>query len=126
MKLYFTLKELNPHNYPLDKETQDNLEVLIERLSLIREAYGKPMKVTSGLRSPEDQKRINPKAPKSAHLLGMAVDISDKDKELKTWLKDNLDVLETVDLYCESFDVTTTWVHFQTRKPRSGKRVFNP
>lgn len=123
-KLYFTIEELNNHKVQLTEEQTNNLKVLIERLSVIREKYGKPFVVTSGVRSIQDQMRINPNAPKSAHLLGMAVDISDHDGELKKWLLANIHILEEADLYCEDFKTTVTWVHFQTRK--ASKRVFMP
>ena len=124
--LHFTIQELNPHNYPLTPEIEASLNDLIAKVSLIREAYGLPMTVSSGLRSQADQQRINPSAPKSAHLVGMAVDIADADGKLKEWLKANLHILEQVDLYCESFDSTPSWTHFQTRKTKSGNRVFIP
>jgi uncharacterized protein YcbK (DUF882 family) len=84
------------------------------------------MTVTSGLRSKEDQARINPGAPKSKHLMGQACDISDKNGELKKWIKANVSVLESAGLWCESFDATPSWVHFQVVPPKSGNRFFIP
>lgn len=126
MKVYFSLKELNPKNYPTTQEQLSNLKDLINKISIIREAYGKPMTVTSGLRSQADQARINPSASKSKHLLGAAVDISDPNGDLKDWLKSNIKLLEQTGLYCEHFDHTPTWVHLQILPPKSGKRFFIP
>lgn len=125
-KLYFTINELNPHNYPLTEEIENNLNILIIRLSKLRELWGKPMSVNSGLRSQEDQARINPSAPKSKHLIGAAVDLADRNGEMKAWLKANPKILIECDLYCEAYSYTPTWLHCQIISPRSGLRVFKP
>jgi len=117
-----TAKELNPHGYKLDKEQQDNQDKLLKAINIIRTAWGKPMTVTSGVRSAEDQKRINPSAPKSKHLIGAAVDIADNG-DLYKWLQgDGAKTLEEAGLYCE-LD-TKGWVHFQCIPPGSKKRWF--
>lgn len=120
------LQELNPHSYPTDKEVDNNLKILLERMNKVRTLWNKPMTVTSGLRSQADQARINPNAPKSNHLLGAACDISDPKKELATWIKANIDEMAKIGLWFEDFDSTPTWVHFQIYPPRSGKRIFKP
>src|SRR5690606_8556270 len=96
-----SLKELNPHNYKLTEEQQNNQNTLYVAMNKIRAAYGKPMIVTSGVRSMEDQMRINPTAPKSKHLLGAAVDIADKDASLYKWCKDHEDLLAEAGLWLE-------------------------
>lgn len=121
-----TLDELNPKGYELTSEQQTNLFKLHIAINKVRSAYGKPMRVTSGVRSMADQLRINPKAPKSKHLLGLACDISDKDSKLWNWCMVNLDLLEDAGLYLEAKSATPMWVHFQAAPPRSGKRVFLP
>lgn len=122
----FTKDEFNPKKYTLTEEQDKNLDKLLIAMNKIRAAYGKPMIVTSGVRSMEDQMRINPKAPKSKHLLGLAVDIADKDKKLKEWLLNNVPELEIAGLYCENFEYTESWVHFQCLSPKSGRRFFIP
>jgi hypothetical protein len=96
---------------------QQNIDELLKRINIVRAAYGKPMKVTSGYRNLQDMKRIysNKKFPMhSAHLFGMAVDIADPDGELGKWLHgDGAAILEQADLYCERD--TKGWIHFQTR-----------
>lgn len=119
-----TLEELNPHAYPLSLETQANLLALLDRLNEVRAAWGRAMIVTSGLRSPADQARINPRAPQSRHLTGQAVDILDEGLELTAWLKANPEILKNAGLWCE--DGNKNWVHFQSCPPRSGKRWFLP
>lgn len=117
------------------KEVQDNLLTLLERLSKIRSSYGKPMTVTSGLRTKEDQIRIYKakgitdlsKIPMgSKHLVGAAADILDLRQELQQWCIKNEKMLADVGLWCEKFDYTKTWVHFQCYPPKSGARFFIP
>lgn len=110
----------------VDLTTQHNLEELKRRMNVVRSAYGQPMLVTSGLRTQQDQMRINPKAPKSKHIMGKACDISDRSGALKAWILANVEILESAGLWCEDFAHTPTWVHFQSEPPRSGKRFFIP
>ena len=80
---YFTLKELTKSdtakrrgitNIP-NKEEENNLIALVENiLDPLREAYGKPIIVTSGYRC-EELNRLVGGSKTSQHRAGMAVDI---------------------------------------------------
>lgn len=80
---YFTLKELTRSdtasargidNSPT-KEAQANLEALVDNvLDPLREAWGKPLTVTSGYRSPKLNKAVGGSST-SDHLKGRAADI---------------------------------------------------
>lgn len=118
--------ELNSKNYPTDSETQQNLDNLLKAINVVRVKWAKPMIITSGLRSQEDQNRINPSAPKSKHLLGLACDVFDKDGSLAKWVLENLDLMQELGFYFEDFRYTPNWVHFQLAPPKSGKRIFIP
>lgn len=130
-----TLKEiLKNYKYEdLDPKIQDNINDLLEKINIIRKLWGKPMTVTSGFRSKEDQIRIYKskgitdlkRIPmKSLHLSGEAIDIYDPGLELTKWLKKNPDILKDAGFWCE--EGNSNWVHFQTRSPKSGKRWFLP
>ena len=123
---HFVVSEINNHGYAVTPEIASNINTLIDRLSQVRDAWGKPMIVTSGLRSATDQQRINPSAPKSNHLIGAAADISDPDGSLKAWVGDNLPLMETIGLWFEAFESTPTWCHMQIYPPKSGNRIFVP
>lgn len=116
-------------------EIQKNLNDLLVKLNKVRALYGKPMIVTSGLRTMEDHLRIyrekgitDPKKipMKSRHLTGDAADFGDSKQELQKWCLANVKVLEEIGLYCEDFSATKNWVHFQQLPPKSGKRFFMP
>ncbi len=121
-------------------QTQNNLRLLLEKLNEVRKLYGKPMGVTSGLRTPLDHLRIyQEKAARekkpfdikrvptaSKHLIGAAADIYDPKRTLTAWCLTHQDDLERLGLYCEDFNYTRSWVHFQITAPKSGKRFFKP
>lgn len=105
-------------------EIKENLEVLLEKINRVRLAYEKPLTVTSGLRSDADQARINPKAPKSNHLKGAAIDILDPFADLYHWAKANESLLVEIGLWME--ERRGGWLHFQIFPPKSQRRWFNP
>lgn len=81
---HFTIAELcksdTADRYGIDnrckKEHVANLTALVDNvLDPLREAYGKPIHVNSGFRSPALNKKIGG-APTSDHLKGMAADIT--------------------------------------------------
>ena len=124
------MKELNKKEIKVSNIIESNLLTLQNRLNKLRAAWGKPMIVSSGLRCEEQQKNLiksgKSTATKSRHLIGCAADIADADGELKEWLKANPWVLETCELWCEHWESTPTWVHFQIVPPASGSRWFKP
>lgn len=125
-----TMKELNPDNLPLEGAVERNMKTLFERMNELRGIWGRPMIVTSGLRSDEKQKALiaegKSKARLSRHLFGAACDIFDPNKELGRWCLENESVLVKIGLWCEHPDYTRNWVHFQIIPPMSGKRFFIP
>lgn len=113
----------------LDKEIQDNLLILLEKINKVREKYGKPMKVNDGYRRPEDTPPNG--AKHSQHLLGAAIDLDDNDSaDLWKWCFNNLDFLKEVGLWLEDPRWTHgkigTWQHFQINPPASDHRIFIP
>lgn len=124
----------------LSKEHQDNLSLLLHRINLVRTAWGKPMTVTSCIRTEADQIRIyaekgitdKSKIPMgSKHLSCAAVDIADPQGLLKAFMiGHNEEMLEFADLYMEDPAATKTWCHLQILPFKSYKpgmsRVFKP
>lgn len=118
---------------------QHNLEALLKSINVIRAAWGKPMRVTSGFRSIQHHIDIyrtialrkkkpfsNLQVPMgSRHLTGEAVDIADPDGSLHDFVSNNVELLEKAGLWCEVKDDTPR-VHFQIKPPKSGLRFFKP
>ena len=128
------LKELlNPHNVTECTDSQlVNLNELLARVNKVRADWGKPMTVTSGLRTNADMERIYHSKiyPKmSKHLFGQACDIAD-DGSLMSWLKENDSArMKQYNLWGELG--TNGWVHLQivpmgSYDPKTDIRWFNP
>lgn len=86
---YFTIKELTYSKTAIEKhidnepseEIISNLEKLVDNvLDPLRKAYGKPITVNSGYRSPELNKAVNG-SKTSDHVYGRAADITVFTKE---------------------------------------------
>lgn len=103
---------------PLD--AQHNMEVLLVSINKLRDDWGKPMVVTSGFRTAQDQKNINASAPNSKHCKGQAVDIADPDGKLYQYVweldKNNRQVLKDYGLWFEQGTSRMDghgWIHCQ-------------
>ena len=119
----------------LDINIKTNLETLLNRLNMLREAWGKPMQITSGLRDKDDQIRIYaqkgitdikqiPMASK--HLYGQAADIYDPKFELTEFCKCNdSSILKELCLWAEE-DKSAPRLHLQIVGVPSGARWFRP
>jgi hypothetical protein len=118
-----------------------NINTLIPKVNELLERFGEYRKVNSGLRTMADHTRIykeinakrkaqglpeKPVPMGSHHLSGAAIDLEDRDDKLKKWILNNVSVLDELDIYCESFSHTDTWVHIQCISPKTKKRFFIP
>ena len=110
----------------LTDDIRTHISQLLPKVNRLMEEFGEERGVNSGWRTPSMQMKINPKAPKSKHTTGDAIDLEDKDGKLKEWCVDNQDLLEECELYMEHPSATPTWVHLQQIPPRSGNRIFYP
>lgn len=83
--------------------------------------------VASGWR-PAGVNAATPNAAKaSKHMTGEACDIRDTaGRDLARWCLANVDKLREIGLWCERFQWTPTWVHFQIVPPASGLRIYVP
>jgi hypothetical protein len=82
--------------------------------------------VSSGWRPPRINNITDGAAPKSKHLIGLAVDLYDPEGEIDNFCMSNPDKLEKIGLWMEHPSATKGWCHLQSVPPRSGNRVFYP
>lgn len=89
--------------------------------------------VASGWRPKGINARTSNAAARSTHLTAEGCDIQDsRNRALARWCIKHEAVLVEVGLWCEDFRWTAgknlddPWVHFQTRAPKSGNRIFVP
>ena len=127
----------------LDDTLVGNINSLVPKINQLLEVFGEYRKVSSGIRTVADHKRIYeeknlarkskglneiPVPMGSKHLSCEAIDLADPDGSLKQWLKTEvgIETMTQLDLYQEHPDYTPSWVHLQCVPPKSGSRVFKP
>lgn len=112
------------------EEISNNLDVLLQKLNVLRAARNASMVVNSGWR-PTTVNGNTPGASKTSwHCVGHAVDFNDPDGAHFRWCVQNLDLLDSLGLYIEHPNWTRTkkggWLHLQDVPPKSRKRIFVP
>lgn len=132
---YFTVKEAiwlrswNELGEPKEITKQNILDLAV-KMDKLREAFNKPLRVTSWYRPLSYNAHIGG-SKASKHISGKAVDIHDTNGELAVWCVSNLGILKEIGLYIEDPRYTIIpnkgkWVHFQSVPPKSGSRIFIP
>lgn len=130
---FFTIKELTKsdvakrsriNNVPTKQEEQNLIALVDNILDPLREAYGKPIVVTSGFRCERLNKLVNG-SKTSQHRLGQAADIRtvedtrEENKKLFELIKElNLPFDQLINEY--DFD----WVHV-SYSPRHRRQILN-
>ena len=120
MKSYFTIEELcksdtakvfKIDNTPTD-QIKKNLSKLIEFLNPLREAWGSPIKVTSGYRCPLLNQKVGG-SKTSVHMKGYAADLQPSNGKIKEFKKFITDYLKDkgFDQCLKESSAFTEWVH---------------
>lgn len=115
---------------PIGEDLEINVAKLLYRVDALLQAAEKDLGsrtwvCNSGYRPPAYNAAIKG-APNSAHITCEAIDIGDRDRSLMKWIMSNQTYLEIARLYMEDPQVTTSWIHLQTRPTKSGLRIFKP
>ena len=130
---YFTINELiasdvaknnNINNIPNQQE-KNNLTALVDNiLDPLREAYGKPIIVTSGFRSEKLNKLVKGSST-SQHRFGQAADIRSKE-DTKNENKKLFDLVQNLNLPFDQLidEYNYDWVHV-SYSPRNRKQILN-
>ncbi len=116
--------------YPLamTPEIERNAERTVQLANALLARFGEGRKVNSGWRPPAVNASIPNAAPRSKHMMGQAIDLSDPEGDLDDWLMsaDGHKALEELGLWMEHPAATKGWAHLQPVPARSGRRVFYP
>lgn len=109
------------------QEIKDNAGKLLDKVNAFLHELGISSAIAnSGWRSPTINAGIPNAATGSKHLKALAIDLKDKDGELRKIILDNLQIAKNYGLYFEDMRWTPTWLHIQIVPPASGKRIFIP
>lgn len=104
----------------------------VARANLLISAYNsvtkddEPRVVNSGWRPPAVNAVTPGSAPRSKHMTGQAIDISDPDGDLDEWCLEHPEILQSIGLWLEHPSATKGWTHVQIVPPKSGRRCFYP
>lgn len=134
---YFSIKELSysdtataKHiaNEPNEEQRKHLTELIEHLLDPLREAWGKPIRVTSGFRSAKLNATLGG-SKTSAHLLGYAADIQpigESIADFKEFVKDWLKVSRVhYDQYIDERSAVSEWVHLGIRNGKGEQRKQN-
>ena len=108
-----TAKRLRIKNAPTKEQWINLFAIRDNVLNPLREKFGKPIRITSGFRSPELNKAVGGK-PTSQHIKGEAVDITAIDKADNKELFELCKTLNFDQLIDES---NLTWIHISYKVP---------
>lgn len=133
---YFTLEELTKSetaerlgyiNNPLEEEKNNLNELVTNVLDPLREAWGKPIRVTSGYRCPRLNEIVGG-VKNSQHKFGQAADIQPLDyslmEEFKEFVRDWCESKEFDQCIIES-NSYVEWIHISYRKGNNKKEIFD-
>lgn len=133
---YFTMKEMTRSataerlgflNTPTEIEKQNLNDLVINVLDPLREAYGKPIRVTSGYRCPRLNEAVKG-VKNSQHMKGQAADITPLEYKYIN------EFIEFVRNWCLSHEFdqciietskTGKWIHISWRNENRRKKLFN-
>ena len=106
----------------------DNSILLMKKVNgLLKELGIANAKVNSGWRPPsyneELRRQGKPAAPKSKHISGEAVDLSDIDRTITNAILKNPSILDKYGLWMEDPSRTRTWAHFDLGTGRDPHRM---
>jgi uncharacterized protein YcbK (DUF882 family) len=110
----FSMGEFNTRNAPLSDSVKANIITLAKNLQVLRDEVKRPIKITSGYRSPQHNASVGG-AKNSRHLLGDASDI----KVQGMTPRQVADVIERLindgRMLEGGLGVYRTWVHYDCR-----------
>lgn len=103
-------------------EIRDNALLLLSKVnSLLTELGLTDVKVSSGWRPVAVNQQLANSSKRSLHMIGLAVDLQDKDKSIYKLIIDRPELLKKYSLWLERAEDTPDWTHLDL-----GQRVDRP
>ena len=118
-------QHLAGHEQELTDEIRANAEILCGQVNQLLAAFDKDRGLRSGWR-PAAVNHAAGGAMRSRHMTGQAIDVEDDDGLLDAFCRQNIGLLEQLELWLEDGAATPSWTHIQCVPPRSGRRFFMP
>lgn len=117
-------QHLKGHEMELTEDIKTNAAIICDKANQLIAEFGEDRGLRSGWR-PAAVNHAAGGSMRSRHMTGQAVDIEDNDGLLDAFCKQNIGLLEQLELWLED-GATPTWCHVQCLPPRSGRRFFIP
>lgn len=114
-------RKIYPHE--LSAAICANAGKVVQKANDVLAAFGEYRRCNSGWRPSQVNAATPGAAPKSNHILGLAIDLEDRNRRLTAFCVDHA---EELDFWMETPNATPSWCHIQIIPPKSGKRVYLP
>lgn len=95
-----------------------NIQKLANQLQVLRDFYNRPIRITSGYRSPSHNKAIGG-AENSQHVLGKAADIKVKHISPKQVYNDIEALIDKGDILQGGLGLYSGWIHYDIRRNKA-------
>jgi len=110
----FNLNEFNKHNFPLTETILRNIQELAKNLQVLRDEVKKPIKITSGYRNAEFNKKIGG-ATQSRHITGQAADLKIEGYTPKQVAAIIEKLISAGKMKQGGLGIYKTWIHYDIR-----------
>jgi uncharacterized protein YcbK (DUF882 family) len=110
----FNLNEFNKHNFALTETVLRNIQELAKNLQALRDEVKKPIKITSGYRSPEHNAKVGG-VKSSKHITGQAADIKVEGYTPKQVTEVIEKLIAAGKMKQGGIGTYSTWVHYDVR-----------
>ena len=109
----FNLNEFNKHNFPLTETILRNIQELAKNLQVLHDEVKKPIKITSGYRNAEFNKKIGG-ASQSRHITGQAADLKIEGYTPKQVAAIIEKLIASGKMKQGGLGIYSTWIHYDT------------
>ena len=114
----FNLSEFNKHNFALNETVLRNIQALANNLQVLRDEVNKPIKITSGYRSPEHNAKVGG-VKSSRHITGEAADFKIAGMTPKEVAAVIEKLISAGKMEEGGLGTYSTWVHYDHRNVKA-------
>jgi uncharacterized protein YcbK (DUF882 family) len=114
----FNLSEFNKHNFALNETVLRNIQALANNLQVLRDEVKKPIKITSGYRSPEHNAKVGG-VKSSKHITGEAADFKIAGMTPKQVAAVIEKLIAAGKMEEGGIGIYSTWVHYDHRNVKA-------
>ena len=114
----FNLSEFNTHNFALNETVLRNIQALANNLQVLRDEVKKPIKITSGYRSPEHNAKVGG-VKSSRHITGEAADFKIAGMTPKQVAAVIEKLIAAGKMEEGGIGIYSTWVHYDHRNTKA-------